>query len=97
MKFCNDLKIEEHFMGDSSFKTFEIRSGNELICQLHEDFVEPEYVPLIKGTANLFKYAPEMFEIIKYLSTERNPNIYIAMDMAMKIHQRLTTNPQEEI
>jgi hypothetical protein len=41
--------------------------------------------------ACLIALVPEMFEIIEYLGSgrERNPNIYIAMDKAMRIFERL--------
>lgn len=38
----------------------------------------------IKNSDPLYAAASDMYEVCKYLSTERNPNIYIAMDMAMK-------------
>lgn len=67
LNYLEDLSVEQHFMGDSSYRTFEIRSGRELVCQLHEDFVEPEMVPKLKGTAHLFRSAPEMHEILSRL------------------------------
>lgn len=43
-----------------------------------------------RANADLFAAAPDLFAVCEYLATERNPNIYTAIDMAMKALEKAT-------
>lgn len=77
----------------TSYGEFEIICGEEVIagsdrCSIREGLSEEIYD---EGHANarLMTASPEMYALIEYLATERNPNLYTAMDSAMKIRDKL--------